>query len=398
MANIFEYRPELKYVLADINAIDNLPATHFEAVKPYLRHTVSQALTKLAGTKTSLTAVRNTANLRLRNISIPFNKELLDELTSSKLTNFQDSSKLINDGYLTFDLYKQIVDNPEFQLIVDMWDEYHSGINGNLVAELYPYIDIVEDSISNIDMIISDTFIYRIDSNEDIDTIDLNEIKTVELLDIEDYMKLLDDFDDAKVEDLDLAEIIQRQLDQVENTIYYRKNISRTLDDTIAGLDNILLTISDIISPEANLMLDRIVTETVSDIIKVTGLVNSYLKVIVYSSFRELCKTVTNAKLNQKNTLPKNVKDVITKNTIKCIRAFLDVGVPGLISLSYSTAGQSVAGPMKLLLSGLQQITTNYEDSLLSLKNMMQSDIYKTILSIGQINDKHMARSVYKAF
>ena len=88
MPNIFRYKPELKYILDDINTIDNISDEELKVEESYIRNRNSIALDLLEENIRSIGGLKSEIDKRLKNVSVKYKNrpvdESLHELVSTK--------------------------------------------------------------------------------------------------------------------------------------------------------------------------------------------------------------------------------------------------------------------------------------------------------------------------
>jgi hypothetical protein len=136
-SNILEYRPELEYVLKDINTIDNVNSKVAERVEPYIVNNTSSVINKISEIKESVEGIRTSIDDKLKDFSVKTSIQL-DDVSKQRILALTDGSKFVSDGTITYQLYKEAKDDPLLSVIVGAWDEYNAGINGSVEAELAP--------------------------------------------------------------------------------------------------------------------------------------------------------------------------------------------------------------------------------------------------------------------
>jgi hypothetical protein len=135
MSNL-DYRPKIDYIPKDINTIDNVGGNpiYGPKVESYMNNLTSDVIVQLSDNLNRIENIKSIIDDKLKNTVVPGDKSILDEVTTELLKNLEDGNKFLETGIITYNLYKQCLDNPLLQNVVYEWDNYQSGINVDLVS------------------------------------------------------------------------------------------------------------------------------------------------------------------------------------------------------------------------------------------------------------------------
>jgi hypothetical protein len=388
--DIFEYRPDLRYILQDINTIDNISDDKFEIVKPYIRNGPSIIISKLLTLRQNVKDVKDMIDDQLRDVAIHFDASQLDDITKEKLAVYKDSYKLLDNNLLTFSLIKDVSASSGYQNIVDYWEDWHAGEEGKISAEVYQYAINTDVAINDILQVIEKAVVYNIS-----DINDVVSIRKKELLQAEEYLILIDRLEKARKK-ANIKEIsaIKKQMDLLEHVLSYRMNMSNMVTNAVLSMTSITDRMKAYIDPKYDqLHLEAIYTDIkqLKDSLSIDS--NNY-KIPLYANFKKLYDSILNIKRNQQYLLSSHVKESAKKDIIKNARAYLDIAIPTLINITYIEGG-SHNSVIDSIVDGVEQIIKLYEGSTLSYKNMVESETYSTFDLVDNVCEKHKIRNIF---
>lgn len=388
MSNIFEYKPILKYVLEDIDSINNLPDAGLDRVKPYILNNASDTLQRIKDTRELLKNIDFNIENVLKDISIPFDANLLDEITKGNIRELHDGNKLLNDGILTYDLYKRIGRDPSHRTVKDIWDEYHAGKDGLIEAELLPFVVEIDNQLDRMKKAVEQTVVY------DLKTTDLKES---ELLYIEEYLRLTDELSQARKNgDGDKIRSFKRRIEYKEHKLTHKKNLILGVKSTLPGIENMTRGIFDATLPEYHILQQKMIDSQLEEIRRNTSITDTGLKLILYNALLDKKNTVLEARKNKENVFSEQVKNRVLSHTIRDSRVYLDVALPAVTDLCSAPDSLPMDGAGRYIVEGLERMTKLYEKSMLEFKNILAGDSKNINKIVTMIFDKNKARIMYK--
>lgn len=392
--DLFEYKPVLQYILDDINTIDNVRDRDVEEVKPYIASSTAHVVNRLTQIQTLLDEAKTNIENGLRNTSIPFDKRLLDDILKDRVVGLTDAYKLVNDGILTYQLYKEVEDDPILGAITDIWDEYHAGIDGTLEAELKPLADAMGETLASIGQFVTDTLLYDYDAATRASE---KKIRENELLQVEKYLYLLSEVKKLNKDPVESKIVsVKKQLDSVERRLVHRKDTNTVLKDYLSRAGSIVQDIYDGTIPEFRKIQNDALREQLDTLRKSVSANDLAMKAIVYSSFKSEREAALSAKRSHKNILSKGIRSATFKGATKDIRLYMDVALPAIIDLSHMDEKTPILSAGKVFVSGLEKMSKAYGQSVLGIKNTLETSTQAINSLLSQVYDKQKTRVMYK--
>lgn len=391
---ILEYVPEIKFTPADINTINNIINNKIESVvKDTISNSITKNIKRIQDLKNMIQQVKSDLEQKLEDVTAKFDKNLLDDILIDRLRRLKDASRLINDGIITYQLYKQIKDDPSFAIIKDAWDEYHCGIDGSIEAEMLPYIDVVEQLVDGIEQFINDAILY---DEEPQNISDIDKLRESEIALAEQHLRLQDDIKNAMDKgDEDKYTVTKKQFDIIDNTLKYRKNANTIISSALTKLTDIVKSIQDVTSDKFHSTQYNAIKQQYEAAVRNMNINNASMRAITYSIFTNEYNSVLETKRNYDNVMSYGVRDAIFKSASTNSRLYKDVAVPAMTELFYTDEELPFGTVGSTLVAGIEEIVKAYRYSMLSLKNMLESDANNVSNLVGQIYDKHRVRTTY---
>lgn len=389
MANIFEYKPQLQYVLEDINSINNVRDQDIKIEEQFIRTLPSINLEKVKNNLSKLEKLEKEVSSTLKNISIKSDADLVDDSLNELISNQTDGDKYIDNKTITYNLYKDCKDNPLLKNIANEWERYHSDVDGVIEAEIYPYIeDLIEDN-ELIKLVIEDTLIYDKEflTNED--------LRVQELLEIESMIKSKKDLNKAYYKkNIDETRALRKNVELKNIKFNFRTNMYEVLNDLINESSDLIDTVSNEINSSTKKNLEEVYSLQSNELSK-TIPDNNKLKLLLYQGFKDK---------RDKYFSMKKEKDiafgsVVKKNTEKALsaysRMYLDVAMPTVLDMGDKLISNELAPGITHVLSGIEDVVIKKEVMMVDFKNILKASNKKTKESLKLINEKDRSRRLY---
>ena len=391
--SIFDYRPDIVYTLKDINSIDNITRKYADRAETYLNSGTPNIIGKVLGVKESLKEATAVTDNRLKDV-VAKTDIVFDDVFRQKVSLLPDSSLLINDGTITYQLYKIAKDDPYMVPIRDAWDEYHAGIDGEVEAELLPYMDELNDLINYILYFIEKAIL----PNESQETLsDISKLKESELNQIERYFSLQDELEKAINTSNPNIVSINKQYDISELQLNYKKNLNIALLTSMSKLSDTVQDICDVsIAQFHQLQRDGIDNEMRAYRKKV-NLGDIDLRTMIYVVFADQYRNTINAKREHDASGNMLIVEEIFRNAIVESRLYRDVAIKSLTEMLHADSN-AVIGPVeKAFIDSIDKMTSSYGRSALATKNAIESTVSSIGSLVDQIYEKYRTRTMYKS-
>jgi hypothetical protein len=389
LSSIFDYRPQLEYTLKDINSINNIDNRDIQKIEPYIDNSTPNVISKIFDMKTSLEEARKIIDGKLKDTTARVNIAL-DDILKQRISSLPDASKLINDDIITYQLYDQIKDDPIMAPVADAWDEYQTGINGSIEAELAPYVDEIDNLLTDILYFIENAIL----SDETPEALaDMSKLRESELDEIERYLKLQQEL---SASDSDLISV-GKQYDVAELRLNYKRNLNAALLTSMPRIFDIIQDLCDVAVSEFHQVQYTGLTSEMKAIKDVTALGNTNLKAIIYTAFADQYQNVMNARRNHAASANTMMIDEIFTNAVINSRLYKDVAIKSMTELMYTDPQLNVKTVGNVIINGLDKMSKSYERSVLDMKNTIESTITTVGSLTNKIYEKYKTRTMYKS-
>jgi hypothetical protein len=393
MSNPFEYRPELKYTPKEINTIDNVSSNITKQAEPYIINNTPSITKRIDSAKEALSEVISSLQSKSSKVESKISITL-DESMISTLSELSDGAKLINDGILTYQLYQEAKTNPTLSILCDAWNEYQTGINGSIEAELLPLAEEVDLLLNNIQYLVDNTLLYYKDPSVLTDEVKLKESELAEVIR---YAELQEQLKAAINSASSDTVSINKQLDVAELKLDYKKNIVLTLRTSLSKVSAAIENLSDATVEEFQEIQQRAITKELGEVASCTSLTKTGLKTVTYSAFAKQYQDVLGLVRSHNNSIDSNVISNITKTAVVDARLYRDVAIDAITELSYADSELQVNNIGDTLISGIESMVKSYENSIFYVKNAIESDIIIVEGLINSIYEKYKTRMIYKS-
>ena len=389
MANIFEYKPQLQYVLEDINSINNVRDQDIKIEEQFIRTLPSINLEKVKNNLSKLEKLEKEVSNTLKNISIKSDADLVDDSLNELIFNQTDGDKYIDNKTITYNLYKDCKDNPLLKNIANEWERYHSDVDGVIEAEIYPYIeDLIEDN-ELIKLVIEDTLIY------DKEFLTSEDLRVQELLEIESMIKSKKDLNKAySKKNIDETRALRKNVELKNIKFNFRTNMYEVLNDLINESSELIDKISDEINSSTKKNLEEVYSLQSNELSKTIPDSNK-LKLLLYQGFKDKRDKYFSMKKEKDIAFGSAVK----KNTEKALsaysRMYLDVAMPTVLDMGDKLISNELAPGITHVLSGIEDVVIKKEVMMVDFKNILKASNKKTKESLKLINEKDRSRRLY---
>lgn len=394
MPNIFQYKPQLKYVLEDINTIDNISDSDIKVEESYIRNRGSIALESLESNIKRIDSLKSTVDKRLQGISIKYRNRPVDESLNDMVLSLTDGDKYVTEGIISYDLYKDCLNRPLVDSISKEWEKYHTDIEGIIEGELYPYIAIIEEDLNLMKDAIAKTSLR----GKKFDNIEA--LKREELLSLEALIKKRSDRQDAyEEEDIDMTKIKklefeignkeaeQKMVESVsEIAIKYAKEVSKNIDK-----------IEKLIDKKAQDKKNLLYSEQASKIKDKFNIKKDNLNLIVYQGFRAKREGFYSKKQENSNLYNKKHKRDAQKAFYTNAILYSEVVGPAINEMNAKRVTEDMSPGISIVLEGIEDIINSNESSMLNLKNIVSASNRVVGNHIDEITDKDKARMMYRS-
>lgn len=401
--NIFNYKPQLQYVLKDINTIDNIiEDEELKFNEPFIKNRGSITLESLKRAKDKAINIEKMIDEKLKDYIVPINNIDFDDLSKIFINQHPDSDKLLNEDKITYSMYKYSLGNKAMYMIKHKWDVFNAGIEGNLDAEMYPYILSIKEDLDSAIEIINQTVLYGKDFTN------LEVLSQKELVEIEEFMRLNNEFnnsyDNQNIADEEQyksicqqREILSNQIDEKEKRLTFNKTISNIITDFSKDASFILDNVSDIISSDQQQKnLNTYNKQSLKILNKIKN--KDKVQLVIYRDFKSRRNKVLNKSKDVENGLNKLSKKRNFSNFITESRIYLDIAMPTLNNLDSLSINSDEEIGFKHVVNGLEDMIDSYIKTSIELKNTLESSIQTTKSQIREINNKNNVRMLYKSF
>jgi hypothetical protein len=394
----FDYRPKIDYIPKDINTVDNIGKSpvHNKKVENYSKNLPSNVVVNLSVNLAKIDDIKSIIDDKLKNTIVHGNIGILDDVASSILKSMEDGQKFLQDGVITYSLYKQCVDNPLMQPIVYEWENYHSGIDGQLEAELLPYINILEKDTKSALEVIMSTVLY------DKNTSNIEDIKKQEMEDIENYLNItskIDEFYRSSSLDIDQINLLRKNRDKIESRLDNNKSIVSMIDEfaneTSEILDNVEYAIGDAskkIREESN----NDAVKKIRDKFIGTSKDAPKIKLLMYQGFKAQREQLFAKKEEYTSTMSDDIKNNVFKGVITNSRLYTDIASDILNEMDYTIITEEDEYALLGLIAGSYDIRERQFNAMLDMKNILKSTTMNIKNNINDIVDKDRIRLIYK--
>jgi hypothetical protein len=392
-SNILEYRPELEYVLKDINTIDNVNSKVAERVEPYIVNNTSSVINKISEIKESVEGIRTSIDDKLKDFSVKTSIQL-DDVSKQRILALTDGSKFVSDGTITYQLYKEAKDDPLLSVIVGAWDEYNAGINGSVEAELAPYVNEVGELIDGLAYLIENTILYE--KSQDVLS-DPIKFKESELDEINRYVKLREQYVAAINAGSQNTVTIKKQLDSAELKLEFKKNLVLTIKTSLLKISNIVQNLNDVTVPEFHRIQQQVLAQELATLGNNVSIDSLGMRAIVYSTFAKQYSDVLSSRRSHENLFTSLQTSSAFKAAVVDSRLYKDVAIKAIAELTYADSNLEIKTVGNTVISGLEIMTKSYENSILGVKNTLESSIITMGALINSIYEKYKTRVMYKS-
>jgi len=258
---------------------------------------------------------------------------------------------------------------------------------------MLPYIDVAEQLVDGIEQFINDAILY---DEEPQNISDIDKLRESEIALAEQHLRLQDDIKNAMDKgDEDKYTVTKKQFDIIDNTLKYRKNASTIISSALTKLTDIVKSIQDVTSDKFHSTQYNAIKQQYEAAIRNMNINNASMRAITYSIFTNEYNSVLETKRNYDNVMSYGVRDAIFKSASTNSRLYKDVAVPAMTELFYTDEELPFGTVGSTLVAGIEEIVKAYRYSMLSLKNMLESDANNVNNLVGQIYDKHRVRTTY---
>ena len=391
MKNIFEYKPQLQYVLEDINSINNIRDQDIKIEESYIRTMPSISLEKVENNLLKIDGLEKEIGDVLKNVSIRTNEDLIDESLNELIDKLTDGNKYIVDKIITYNLYKECKDNSLLDNISKEWERNHSDINGLIEAEIYPYIQDLKEDNEIIKSIIENTLTYN--------KVSLNnqDLRTKESLEIENNIKTKNELKkEYSQKDINIQKIrpLQRNADLINIQMNFRTNMYEVLNDLINESSDLIDTISKEVSSSTKKNLETFYSSQSNELSKTIPDDNK-LKLLLYQGFKGKRDKYYSMKKERDISFGSKIKKNAEKSLSAYSRLYLDVTVPIVLDLNNSRISDDLAPGLAHVFSGIEDITSKKEVVMIDFKNILKASNRKTKEGLSLISEKDRARRLY---
>lgn len=392
MPNIFEYKPQLSYILEDINTIDNISDKDIKVEEPYIRNLASIGLEAVDKNISRLNNIISEIDDSLRNYNIRNDSELVDPSLNELVQELNDGDKYLNEGIITYNFYKQSKDIPILSNITNEWERQGSAINGLIEAEVLPFADDVLKDNQLVKKVIIESLVY------DKQFTNLKDLKEQEFLELENYIKLKNDLNKLYSQeeyDLESSRSMKKNIDMKNIKLRYTKQTSEIIKDYANESDNMISLMERMVNKTKQNKVETLYREQAE---KLNHLVNdrNTAKFLIYQGFKEKYNKFYSMKEELKNSPDRKIKDLSAKSLITNSRLYLDIAMPTVNNIDNSEVGDDMAPAILSLLSGLEDILNKKDLYMLDLKNVLKTTNKKTKDALNLVDEKDKTRRLYK--
>jgi len=387
MPNIFRYKPELKYILDDINTIDNISDEELKVEESYIRNRNSIALDLLEENIRSIGGLKSEIDKRLKNVSVKYKNRPVDESLHELVSTKTDGDIYISEGSISYGLYKDCLEEPILSPIVNEWERYHTDINGTIEGEIYPYLlELEEDNMALKESI--ETLVGQVDN-----------LKEKELLSLESMLKAKNERDKAFDEDdIDVDKIrkLEKNIDIKEAKIEMEKDIAKMAKQYARESKRNIDAMGDLLNKENQDNRNKMYADQAKKLKDGLHAPTDHTKLLVYQGFKTKRDSFYSKKRENKNLYSKtskvNAKRAFCTNTA----LYSKIAIPALVDMSLGSDTMNLAPGIKTILDGIDDISKRKEASILNMKNVITANNAQISDHLREIDEKDRARTMYK--
>lgn len=394
-ADIFKYKPELKYILEDINTVNNISDSEIVSERKYIKNRGSVALEILDENIDRVNDLKRLIDKRLKDMSIKYKNRQLDESLNPLITTLTDGDSYINDGSISYGLYKDCIGQPIIGAISDEWERYHTDIEGRIEGEIYPYLNTIEED----NLLMKDALLKASVNHYTYDTLD--ELKQKELIELENLMKIKN----KRQELYNQPELDFAQIEEVDREIE-KKEVRNKVESSISEIaikfankskDNIgtaaKLLDEDHIKKKKELYRQQ--REKFKDKIKID---NKSFKLIIYEDFRKKREGFYSKKQENKNLYSSETKNRAQSSLYTNSLLYSGVISTTIRELNNKTITEDMAPGLSIMLEGIENVLNNNEASMVNFKNILSASNKRVKDHLKDIEGKDKTRLLYKSF
>lgn len=387
MPNIFQYKPELKYILDDINTIDNISDKELKVEESYIRNRNSLALELLDENIRSISDLKYEVDKRLKNVSVKYKNRPVDESLHELVATKTDGDIYISEGSISYGLYKDCLKESILSPIVDEWERYHTDINGLIEGELYPYLLELEE----------DNRVLK----ESIETLvgNVDKLKEKELLNLESMLKAKNERDQAFEEDeidVDRIRKLEKKIDIKEAKIEMEKDIAKMAKQYAREAKRNINAMGDLLKKENQDNRNKMYADQAKKLKDGLNTPIDHTKLLVYQGFKTKRDSFYSKKRENKNLYSKTSKVDAKRAFCTNTALYSKIAIPALVDMTIKLDIADLAPGIKTILDGVDDISKRKEASILNMKNVITANNAQISDHLRDIDEKDRARNMYK--
>lgn len=386
--DILDYQPELKYEQRIIETINNTMDFDLEVSRSLLRNGGSSAIKFIDSALMKAEEISTEIETRLRDVCVPIKS--IDETVTVLVSDHPDGDRLINNGDITYPLYKYSKENPALYQIAYAWEMHHAGIDGMVEAELLSQVDTLRKELDLAKSLVEKTVNYNLKAKN---LKELEEKELEELRSLSGASKKIDDlYKDASATMKDIHKA-RSEYSRINALLRLKGALSKTAISFGKDASDILDVMAERLKSGD---LERNESKESARKIKsaLSGVDGKMQKLIVYEAFKSAREGVVNKSQDSKNIESKfseSYKDMITS-----IRVCEDVAIPVLAELEYVETDDEPG--FGYVLQGAESIIAKKQAAVSEFKNTTKAASQLVMNQTKSILDKDKMRGLYKSF
>lgn len=388
--NIFEYKPVLNYIFDDISTINNIPKNELtEKERQYFLYNGSDLNDKLNLYIDNIDKVISEISEKILHVAAPINTLSIDPNLSDIIKLYSGGSLILENGLIPFSFIQESSNNPSLYLIKRAWDDYSSGINGDLLSELYPQTEKIRKILINLQEVLDKTVNYRYNIDNGFS------IKENQYFYFESYIKEKEDLSSAiKNKDVKKINLLRKSISIKESKINHDLKICKEINNLLPKINKNLRMLKDCIGPQYDEYIQTI-NARADEIRNSLNFSNDAAAATIYSAFKKYKTKSEEIEATMQTVLSDKLVDGIKKSFIEKARIYLDAGINQISEISYLNSEINET-TLDILINGLEQIRKEYEQSSILFFDVEEASTNKLFEELILLYKKNDARSIYQ--